>query len=128
MAARDHPGEVAEGQPRGCPHLDGSPQHSPPSKGPGGQTSARETGTDRHERIIRRCRMPRHETTCHCHAARTRCDGGAATEREPGAILVRAARVIAGRGGAPIANAAILIRRERIERIGPAADLRVGQP
>lgn len=39
-------------------------------------------------------------------------------------LLLRAARIIDGRGGAPLTNAAILIRGDRIERIGAAADLR----
>jgi imidazolonepropionase-like amidohydrolase len=35
-------------------------------------------------------------------------------------ILVRAARIIDGRGGPPIVNGAIVIRGDRIERVGPA--------
>jgi imidazolonepropionase-like amidohydrolase len=35
-------------------------------------------------------------------------------------ILVRAARLIDGRGGPPIGNGAVLIRGDRIERVGPA--------
>jgi imidazolonepropionase-like amidohydrolase len=42
----------------------------------------------------------------------------------PGTLVVRAARIIDGRGGTPLTNAAILIRGDRIERIGPAAELR----
>ena len=38
-------------------------------------------------------------------------------------VLVTAARLIDGRGGAPIANAGVLIRGERIERVGPAAGM-----
>jgi imidazolonepropionase-like amidohydrolase len=41
-----------------------------------------------------------------------------------GTTLIRAARLIDGRGGAPIANAAILVRGDRIERVGPAADMK----
>lgn len=41
-----------------------------------------------------------------------------------GSLLVRAARLIDGRGGAPIANAGILIRGDRIERVGSAADMK----
>lgn len=41
----------------------------------------------------------------------------------PPTTLVRAARVIDGRGGAPIANGGVLIRGERIERVGPAAGM-----
>lgn len=40
-----------------------------------------------------------------------------------GTTLIRAARLIDGRGGAPIANAAILVRGDRIERVGPAAEM-----
>jgi imidazolonepropionase-like amidohydrolase len=43
---------------------------------------------------------------------------------QDGTIVVRAARIIDGRGGAPISNGAILIRGEKIERIGSAAELR----
>ena len=35
-------------------------------------------------------------------------------------ILVRAAQIIDGRGGKPFANGAVLIRGDRIERVGPA--------
>jgi imidazolonepropionase-like amidohydrolase len=35
-------------------------------------------------------------------------------------ILVRAAQIIDGRGGKPLANGAVLVRGDRIERIGPA--------
>lgn len=38
-------------------------------------------------------------------------------------VLVKAARLIDGRGGTPITNGAVLIRGERIERVGPAAGL-----
>jgi imidazolonepropionase-like amidohydrolase len=38
-------------------------------------------------------------------------------------VLVKAARLIDGRGGAPIANAGVLIRGERIERVGAAAGM-----
>ena len=37
---------------------------------------------------------------------------------------MRAARIIDGRGGTPLTNAAILIRGDKIERVGPAASLR----
>src|SRR5687767_11881806 len=39
-------------------------------------------------------------------------------------LLIRAARIIDGRGGTPLAGGAILIRGDRIERIGRASDLR----
>jgi imidazolonepropionase-like amidohydrolase len=45
----------------------------------------------------------------------------------PRTLVVRAARVIDGRGGAPIANGAVLIRGERIERVGPAAGMTADQ-
>ena len=38
-------------------------------------------------------------------------------------VLIRAARIIDGRGGAPIVNGAVLIRGDKIERVGPAAGL-----
>lgn len=38
-------------------------------------------------------------------------------------VLVKAARLIDGRGGAPIVNAGVLIRGERIERVGPSAGM-----
>ena len=43
----------------------------------------------------------------------------------PGArsVLVKAARLIDGRGGPPLANAGVLIRGDRIERVGPAAGM-----
>jgi imidazolonepropionase-like amidohydrolase len=44
----------------------------------------------------------------------------------PGAsrtVLVKAARIIDGRGGPPLSNSAVLIRGDRIERVGPAAEL-----
>ena len=50
--------------------------------------------------------------------------GMRAQDATPGTVLVRAARIIDGRGGTPITGAALLIRGDRIERIGPAADLR----
>jgi imidazolonepropionase-like amidohydrolase len=40
-----------------------------------------------------------------------------------GTILVKAAQIIDGRGGAPLRNGAVLIRGDRIERIGPAAGM-----
>ena len=42
-------------------------------------------------------------------------------------ILVKAARIIDGRGGPPLANGGVLIRGDRIERIGPAAGLTADQ-
>ena len=45
----------------------------------------------------------------------------------PGTTLVKAARVIDGRGGAPIVNAGVLIRGDRIERVGPAAGMTADQ-
>jgi imidazolonepropionase-like amidohydrolase len=47
-----------------------------------------------------------------------------AQDANEGTTLVRAARIIDGRGGTPLSNAAILIRGDKIERIGPAAELR----
>jgi imidazolonepropionase-like amidohydrolase len=41
--------------------------------------------------------------------------------------LVRAARVIDGRGGSPIANGGVLVRGDRIERVGPAAGMTADQ-
>jgi imidazolonepropionase-like amidohydrolase len=41
-----------------------------------------------------------------------------------GTTLIRAARLLDGRGGAPITNAGILVRGDRIERVGPAADMK----
>jgi len=38
-------------------------------------------------------------------------------------VLVKAAQIIDGRGGAPLRNGAVLIRGDRIERIGPAAGM-----
>lgn len=38
-------------------------------------------------------------------------------------LLVKAARLIDGRGGAPLVNAGVLIRGERIEQVGPAAGM-----
>ena len=40
-----------------------------------------------------------------------------------GTVLVKAAQIIDGRGGAPLRNGAVLIRGDRIERIGPAAGM-----
>lgn len=39
-------------------------------------------------------------------------------------VLVRAARIIDGTGAAPIRDGAALIRGDRIERVGPAADMK----
>lgn len=44
--------------------------------------------------------------------------------QDAGTIVVRAARIIDGRGGPPVTGGAILIRGDRIERVGTAADLR----
>ena len=38
-------------------------------------------------------------------------------------MLVRAARIIDGRGGPPIANGAVLVRGDRIERVGSAVGM-----
>jgi imidazolonepropionase-like amidohydrolase len=51
----------------------------------------------------------------------------AVQSQPPRTTLVRAARVIDGRGGAPIANGAVLIRGDRIERVGPAAGMTADQ-
>jgi imidazolonepropionase-like amidohydrolase len=50
---------------------------------------------------------------------------GAAQQPAPAArtILVRAARIIDGTGSAPIRDGAVLIRGDRIERVGPAAGM-----
>ena len=50
--------------------------------------------------------------------------GTRAQDAVPHTVLVRAARIIDGRGGAPLTGAALLIRGDRIERVGPAAELR----
>ena len=42
-------------------------------------------------------------------------------------MLVRAAQIIDGRGGPPIANGAVLVRGERIERVGPADGMKADQ-
>jgi imidazolonepropionase-like amidohydrolase len=42
-------------------------------------------------------------------------------------VLVKAARLIDGRGGPPLANAGVLIRGDRIERVGPAAGMRADE-
>ena len=47
--------------------------------------------------------------------------------QQPGTTLVKAARVIDGRGGPPLANGAVLVRGDRIERIGPAAGMTADQ-
>jgi len=52
--------------------------------------------------------------------------GGAAPAQVPAperTILVTAARIVDGRGGAPLSNGGVLIRGERIERVGPAAGM-----
>ena len=50
--------------------------------------------------------------------------GMRAQDTPPQTLLVRAARIIDGRGGPPLTGAAVLIRGDRIERVGPAAELR----
>lgn len=42
-------------------------------------------------------------------------------------VLVRAAQIIDGRGGPPIRNGAVLIRGDKIERVGPAEGLAADQ-
>ena len=42
-------------------------------------------------------------------------------------VLVRAARVIDGLGGAPVRDGGVLIRGERIERVGPSAGMTADQ-
>jgi imidazolonepropionase-like amidohydrolase len=42
-------------------------------------------------------------------------------------VLVRAARVIDGRGGPPLQDGAVLIRGDRIERVGPASGMAADQ-
>ena len=42
-------------------------------------------------------------------------------------LVVRAARIIDGRGGPPLRDGAVLIRGDRIERIGPAAGMTADQ-
>ena len=47
-----------------------------------------------------------------------------ATDPNPArTVLVKAAWIIDGRGGAPLVNGGVLIRGERIERVGPAAGM-----
>jgi imidazolonepropionase-like amidohydrolase len=48
---------------------------------------------------------------------------GARQPAQARTVLVRAARVIDGLGGPPLRDAAVLIRGDRIERIGPAAGM-----
>jgi len=53
-----------------------------------------------------------------------------ASARQPAApvtTLVKAARLIDGRGGSPLLNAGVLIRGDRIERVGPAAGMTADQ-
>ena len=38
-------------------------------------------------------------------------------------VLVKAAQIIDGRGGAPLRNGGVLIRGDRVERVGPAAGM-----
>ena len=47
--------------------------------------------------------------------------------QQPGTTLVKAARVIDGRGGPPLANGAVLVRGDRIERVGPASGMSADQ-
>ena len=42
-------------------------------------------------------------------------------------VLVKAAQIIDGRGGPPLRNGAVLIRGDRIERVGPAAGMTADQ-
>lgn len=42
-------------------------------------------------------------------------------------VLIRAAQIIDGRGGPPMANGAVLIRGDRIERVGPADGAKADQ-
>ncbi len=42
-------------------------------------------------------------------------------------VLVKAARIIDGRGGTPLSNGGVLVRGERIERVGPAAGMTAEQ-
>jgi imidazolonepropionase-like amidohydrolase len=52
---------------------------------------------------------------------------GAFQPQSPATTLVRAGRVIDGRGGAPIASGGVLIRGDKIERVGPAATMTADQ-
>ena len=52
---------------------------------------------------------------------------GAAGHPDRATVLVRAARVIDGLGGAPIRDGGVLIRGDRIERVGPAAGMTADQ-
>ena len=45
----------------------------------------------------------------------------------PTTILVKAAQIIDGRGGPPLRNGAVLIRGDRIDRVGPAAGMTADQ-
>src|SRR5687768_2870838 len=42
-------------------------------------------------------------------------------------VLIRAAQIIDGRGGAPIVNGSVLIRGDRIERVGSAEGMTADQ-
>src|SRR5687768_8368856 len=42
-------------------------------------------------------------------------------------VLIRAAQVIDGRGGAPIVNGSVLVRGDRIERVGSADGMTADQ-
>jgi len=46
-----------------------------------------------------------------------------AGQTSPRTTLVKAARIIDGLGGAPLTNGAVLIRGDRIERVGPSAGM-----
>lgn len=73
-----------------------------------------------------RSRTPRATATAWLVAAIAMVAGGTAPAQVPApgpTILVKAARIIDGRGGAPITNGAVLIRGDRIERVGPAAGM-----
>jgi imidazolonepropionase-like amidohydrolase len=41
-----------------------------------------------------------------------------------GTVLIRASQIIDGRGGPPIKNGAVLVRGDKIERVGPAEELK----
>jgi imidazolonepropionase-like amidohydrolase len=41
-----------------------------------------------------------------------------------GSVLIRASQIIDGRGGPPIKNGAVLVRGDKIERVGPAEELK----
>ena len=60
--------------------------------------------------------------------------GAAAAQAQPApaptpqrTVLVKAAQIIDGRGGAPIRNGGVLIRGDKVERVGPAAGMTADQ-